>query len=496
MSVPFQFNSVPGGTTIPLANLDANFNYITNGNPQFSSLTLTGNLVVGGDTTLTGPVTTNNITINGSLTIDGVTVNPTGVTGSGLLVLNTGPTLVAPILGTPASGNLSNCTGYPIAQIAGLATGVLPFLTAPSSATLATACTDETGTGQLVFNTNPSLSSPTLITPLLGTPTSGNLTNCTGYIGSNLTGVVAVTNGGTGLSTTGAVGNVVTVTAPGVLGYASAPPASGLAGGAASQIVYQSAPNTTSFIPNGTTGQVLLSAGAAVPTWGLVDLTVSITNILPYANGGTNANTQQGAMNNLAGGVTLGSYLRGNGTNVVLSTIQAVDVPILNQNTTGSAATFTSTTQNSQFNSIGVGVAPNGVSGSIIANAGVKSPVLQSNAALTPTAFQDSSGVEVGRLCRAWVYFQFTGTIFNQFNVSSVTRNGVGDYTVNFTNALPTANYVFASGNNQNAPAQGIIFPVRNADNALQTTTAFRMYTLGANNAVVDSQNNYISFFC
>ena len=54
-------------------------------------------------------------------------------------------------------------------------------------------------------------------------------------------------------------------------------------------------------------------------------------------NGGTGANSQQLAINALAGAVTSGSYLRGNGTNVLMSTIQATDVPTLNQNTTGTA---------------------------------------------------------------------------------------------------------------------------------------------------------------
>lgn len=53
-------------------------------------------------------------------------------------------------------------------------TGVATFLTTPSSANLAAAVTDETGSGALVFAT-----SPTLVTPILGTPTSGNLSNCT-----------------------------------------------------------------------------------------------------------------------------------------------------------------------------------------------------------------------------------------------------------------------------------------------------------------------------
>jgi hypothetical protein len=46
-------------------------------------------------------------------------------------------------------------------------------------------------------------------------------------------------------------------------------------------------------------------------------------------------------MNAFAGAVTSGSYLRGNGTNVVMNTIQVADVPTLNQSTTGSAATLT-----------------------------------------------------------------------------------------------------------------------------------------------------------
>jgi len=58
-------------------------------------------------------------------------------------------------------------------------------------------------------------------------------------------------------------------------------------------------------------------------------------------NGGTGTNSQQGAINALAGATTSGSYLRGNGANVLMSTIQATDVPTLNQNTTGTAANVT-----------------------------------------------------------------------------------------------------------------------------------------------------------
>ena len=56
--------------------------------------------------------------------------------------------------------------------------------------------------------------------------------------------------------------------------------------------------------------------------------------------------------------------------------------------------------------------------------------------------------------CRAWVNFNGTtspGTIRASGNVSSVTRNGTGDYTVNFTTAMPDANYSVAPGSNLTA---------------------------------------------
>jgi hypothetical protein len=81
---------------------------------------------------------------------------------------------------------LTNATGLPISTgVSGLGTGVATFLATPTSANLASAVSDETGSGSLVFST-----SPTLVTPILGTPTSGTLTNTTGYTTTNLVGTI------------------------------------------------------------------------------------------------------------------------------------------------------------------------------------------------------------------------------------------------------------------------------------------------------------------
>jgi len=81
--------------------------------------------------------------------------------------------------------------------------------------------------------------------------------------------------------------------------------------------------------------------------------------------------------------------------------------------------------------------------------------VLKNGVANTPPTVQDSAGTQIGTFCRAWVNFNGT-TVTNpasmtgvrgSFNVSSILDNGVGNYTVNFTTAMPDANYAVVFNN-------------------------------------------------
>jgi hypothetical protein len=180
----------PGGSTTQVQFNNAG-SFAGDGNLTFSGSTLTSaNLIVS------------NLTVSQAVFSSAtkqLVSNP--ITGTGSVVMNaspiiTSPSLITPALGSPTSGNMSATTNIPVAN----ATGTLAVANGGTGVTVST------GSGSVVLNTSPTLTTPTLISPVLGTPTSGSLVATTNIPVANATGTLAVANGGTGLTSTPANG--------------------------------------------------------------------------------------------------------------------------------------------------------------------------------------------------------------------------------------------------------------------------------------------------
>ena len=124
--------------------------------------------------------------------------------------------------------------------------------------------------------------------------------------------------------------------------------------------------------------------------------------------------------------------------------------------------------------------------------------VIYSNGSGNLQANSGYGSVATGYLCRAWVNFNGTGTVAIRAsgNVTSITDNGTGDYTVNFTTAMPDVNYSVSSIlSNSQAVGNSVKILAANNTSAPTTMTTSACRLVYATNSTAEDYNTITAMF-
>jgi hypothetical protein len=347
--------ATPSNTSSTIVKRDASGNFSANiitagltgnvtGNVSGSSGSFTGSLV--GDVTGTQGATVVS-TVGGS---SAANIHSAELAANAATPSNTSSTIVerdasgnfsANIITANLTGNVSGSSATFTGSLSGDVTGTQSTTTISSSTV-----TGKVLTGYTIGSNTPIAATDSILSAF--EKVQGQLNATTGASITSLTGDVTATGPGAAAATVTAIqGHSVSTTAP-----------------TDAQILIWNN-STSKWVPESISGDVIITdlgvaslvatSNSTITTLSALSLpgsqitgnisgnATNVTGIVAIAHGGTGQTTQQTAINALAGAVTSGNFLRGDGTNVTLSPIQASDVPTLNQNTTGTASNITAT---------------------------------------------------------------------------------------------------------------------------------------------------------
>lgn len=388
---------------------------ITNGfNNKFPLLNITGAISLGVPLSVT----------NGG---SGVTTS----TGSGNLVLSTSPTFVTPLLGTPTSGVLTNCTGITTSGINASAVTYAKI----QNVTAATLLGNPTGSG----------SAPSEITLGTNLSFSGSVLNATGGGGS---GTVTSITAGTGLSGgTITTSGTISLTAPVTFALGGTNNAALTANNGG--IVYSDASKLNILAGTATANLPLLSGSSTAPTWG--SFAISLGGALTTAA----AFTQSGAFATTITSTAISNATLPSGTTTLVPTTGTGATGTWGINISGTSATVTTNANlTGPITSSGnaTTITANSVTTTTINANAVTYAKLQSETASTLLGNPTGSGAVPSEITLG-TNLSFSGSVLN------ATGGGGGSTYVNQTTSTATLATAHTYGTNDGATLVTYILP-------------------------------------